>query len=163
MPAQLPCAIGSLLKLVTAGTYWQPNLHLSSCSTSMAGVQAGLDSLGAVDLRNAVAARWSLPVPATLAFDFPTIASLAQFVASKSSRPAPAQVLQLACLARAQLEQLKAAEAEVHHVQAQFMPASTSAAVDVLPRLLSMIAAILGAEVAPDQPLMEVTIHACSL
>ena len=138
------------------------NNEAVGCNTQITAVQAGLDSLGAVDLRNAVAARWSLPVPATLAFDFPTITSLAQFVASKSPRPAPAQVPCLAGLAQARRQGLEVAKAKACHVQAQSTPIVTDTSVEVLPRLLSMIASILGAEVAPDQPLMEVTTHACA-
>ncbi len=45
--------------------------------------QAGLDSLGAVDLRNALSARFATDaLPATLAFDYPTTAALAGLIAS---------------------------------------------------------------------------------
>jgi len=37
--------------------------------------------LGAVELRNAVAAKYGIGVPATLAFDYPTLAALSDFVA----------------------------------------------------------------------------------
>ena len=43
--------------------------------------QAGLDSLGAVELRTAISARFAIDAPATLAFDYPTIAALVGFVA----------------------------------------------------------------------------------
>jgi hypothetical protein len=41
-----------------------------------------VDSLGAVELRNAVAARFSVALPATAIFDYPTSAALAAFVAT---------------------------------------------------------------------------------
>ena len=44
-------------------------------------MEAGLDSLGTIELRNALNARFALDMPATLVFDHPTIASLAQHVA----------------------------------------------------------------------------------
>jgi hypothetical protein len=44
-------------------------------------MEAGLDSLGAVELRNAISAQLSLDVPATLTFDYPSIASMAAFLA----------------------------------------------------------------------------------
>ncbi len=36
-------------------------------------MSAGLDSLGAVELRNAVSTRFGITVPATVAFDHPTL------------------------------------------------------------------------------------------
>ena len=47
----------------------------------------GLDSLGAVELRNAVTAAFGIALRATLTFDYPTVAALATFVASRM-RPA---------------------------------------------------------------------------
>lgn len=45
--------------------------------------QAGLDSLGAVELRNAIAAAFNIHLPVTITFDYPTVAALAGFLASK--------------------------------------------------------------------------------
>ena len=44
------------------------------------GQQAGLDSLSAVELRNAVADAFAVDLPATAAFDFPSIAALATHI-----------------------------------------------------------------------------------
>ncbi len=52
-------------------------------------MEAGLDSLAAVDLRNALIARFSIELPATAIFDFPTVAALAQHIAVQM---APRQV-----------------------------------------------------------------------
>lgn len=46
-------------------------------------MEAGLDSIGAVELRNTVAAKFGVELPATVTFDYPTLDALAQFVASK--------------------------------------------------------------------------------
>ena len=41
-------------------------------------MEAGLDSLGAVELRNALSSRLAVDLPATLILDYPTISSLAE-------------------------------------------------------------------------------------
>ena len=50
--------------------------------------QAGLDSLGAVELQNAVSRSLGVALPATVAFDYPTIAALTAFIATQQ-RPHP--------------------------------------------------------------------------
>ena len=45
--------------------------------------QAGLDSLGAVELRSAMCQHFSVQLPATVAFDYPTPAALADCIASR--------------------------------------------------------------------------------
>ena len=51
-------------------------------------MEAGLDSIGAVELRNAVSAKFGVELPATVTFDYPTAADLARFVVQRSSRAA---------------------------------------------------------------------------
>ena len=43
-------------------------------------MEAGLDSLGAVELRNALAARFAENLPATSIFDYPTADALASYL-----------------------------------------------------------------------------------
>ena len=48
-------------------------------------MEAGLDSIGAVELRNAVSAKHGVELPATVTFDYPTIGKLAQYLAAKTA------------------------------------------------------------------------------
>jgi acyl carrier protein len=52
---------------------------------------AGLDSLGAVELRNSLEGRLGLSLPSTLVFDYPTVAALSAFIASRLQPAASAQ------------------------------------------------------------------------
>ena len=54
-------------------------------------MEAGLDSLGAVELRNALSKQFGLELPATLTFDYPTSAAISGFIAD-SIAPMPAVV-----------------------------------------------------------------------
>ena len=48
-------------------------------------MEAGLDSLGAVELRNALGAEFDAELPATVTFDYPSVSDLASFLAGKRS------------------------------------------------------------------------------
>jgi hypothetical protein len=50
-------------------------------------MEAGLDSLTAVELRNSLATAFSVDLPATVMFDYPTVDALAGFVAERVAPP----------------------------------------------------------------------------
>jgi 3-oxoacyl-(acyl-carrier-protein) synthase/acyl carrier protein len=58
-------------------------------------MEAGLDSLAAVELRNELGARFAVSMPATVMFDYPTVDALAGFIAG-ATRPAQPHAAQLA-------------------------------------------------------------------
>ena len=106
----------------------------------MSIVQAGLDSLGAVELRNTVASKYSINCPATLAFDYPTASALSEFVAmalpktedsctAAASQPLPSELPSL----------LSSVNAD-----------------EILGRVTRIVNGVLGIEISLSQPLMEV-------
>ena len=46
-------------------------------------MEAGLDSLGAVELRNNLSTFFGLDLPPTVTFDFPSVAALAEYILSQ--------------------------------------------------------------------------------
>ena len=48
-------------------------------------MDAGMDSLGAMEFRNALAAKMGVPLPDTMMFDFPTIAGISSYIAEQIS------------------------------------------------------------------------------
>lgn len=53
-------------------------------------MDAGLDSIGAVELRNSVSEKYGVDLPATVTFDHPSVSALAQYLAAQV---APRQAL----------------------------------------------------------------------
>eukprot|EP00959_Pyramimonas_sp_CCMP1952_P038616 808241-Pyramimonas_sp.AAC.1 len=51
-------------------------------------MDAGLDSLGAVELKNAIAANLGVELPVTAAFDYPSVGAIAKYLASQVTAPA---------------------------------------------------------------------------
>lgn len=57
--------------------------------TNLSIMQAGLDSLAAVELRNGIAAAFDVQPPVTLTYDHPTLAALADFLVTQLAPAAP--------------------------------------------------------------------------
>lgn len=83
---------------------------------------AGLDSLSAIELRNALSVACATSLPATLAFDHPSVGAIATYLlrvleldaaASPTSEPAPVVAESLEVAIRSEVEQLTDEEAEM--------------------------------------------------
>jgi hypothetical protein len=105
-------------------------------------MEAGLDSLGTVELRNALGDHFQIDLPATFVFDYPSAAAVAEAVA---------QLLTQRSMAA--LEALEQQRASVQAPPPHFSQAATAAAV------AEVVQSILGS-VRPDQARMH---FACSL
>jgi acyl transferase domain-containing protein len=74
--------------------------------------ELGLNSLAAITLRNRLSGQLGVPVPATLAFNHPSIAAIVRFLASRSIATPPALSVN-----RSRIERMTEVEAE-HHLAA---------------------------------------------
>ena len=97
-------------------------------------MEAGLDSLGAVELRNALGARFGVDLPATLTFDHPSVSALAGYLGARMPDQATA-----------------AAAAAAGDQPASHALGGIRSAADVAKELHQIVAGMLGAEVSPDQ------------
>ena len=66
-------------------------LHLRGASQLKSWFAAGMDSIGVVELRNALEARLSTQLPATLVFDYPTSTALSAHLSALLAAPSAAQ------------------------------------------------------------------------
>ncbi|KAL4457258.1 hypothetical protein ABPG75_012123 [Micractinium tetrahymenae] len=135
-----------------------------SMEPTAAFMSAGLDSLGSLELRNAVAAQFGVELPATVTFDYPTPASLAAYVHSQllpASKAAAATPEALAPVGQGGWE----ASTPQGGRRGKLRPRADSSrlassggqswAAAVLQKLTEMAAGVLGSPPPAEQPLME--------
>ena len=107
----------------------------SNISVDQPLMEAGLDSLSAVELRNSLSDAFGTDLPATVIFDYPSITTLAAFIVERAGESSAAA-------------QLSAAPGR--------QPGNTAAmTMDVGKELQAIVEAMLGAAVPAEQPLME--------
>jgi Phosphopantetheine attachment site len=116
--------------------------------------QAGLDSLGAVDLRNAVAAEFGVDLPATAAFDYPTVAALAAFVSQQAAPPDTADIV--AASAHGDGQPSDAGGSSAVEAVAAGSSSGGMSREQVLASVRAAVADAIGAAIGDDEPLMEV-------
>ena len=77
------CALSLSATLLPGILFDTPCTLLDVCEQPL--MEAGLDSIGAVELRNAIISKFGVDLPATVTFDYPTASSLAAFIVGTSS------------------------------------------------------------------------------
>ena len=104
-------------------------------------MEAGLDSLAAVELRNAIASHFDVSLPATVAFDNPTVAALASNVAHRLLQRSPVGMSSQSAAETMQLEANPAAEGPRLE--------------NVLATVQACVAEVLGANLGADDAFMQ--------
>lgn len=110
-------------------------------------MESGIDSLGAVQLRNEVTAAFGVELPPTVTFDYPTPTAMAAFIAGQVPSSNGAPVLEVTSAEPTAPDQAK-------------QPAATSGpplqrgAASLLPEVMDIVAGIVGAALGADDPLM---------
>ncbi|GAB4814934.1 hypothetical protein N2152v2_001980 [Parachlorella kessleri] len=118
-------------------------------------MQAGLDSLAAVELRNTLSSRFGVELPPTAVFDYPTSAALAEFIAQSVQDAAPGHPGESKTAGAVRRRRAPAARplgrGQVHHGSSQPAAVKESIAAQVT----QLVESVLGHAVAANQPLME--------
>ena len=137
--------------------------HMKWLHPAAPTVQAGLDSLGSVELRNALSSTFQLELPATSAFDYPTPTALARHISSRlpaaqGSGPAAGEEWAGAPL-RPSAGRRTTAWPHKRAAKAQRTSSRPAAAADEVAQAVAVVVAeVLGAPVGAAQPLMEVSV-----
>ena len=123
-------------------------------------MEAGLDSLATVELRNTLSSTFGVDLPPTAVLDYPTSAALAAFLAEQLAGASAASAI----------EQEPAAEPGSAHSSRRLVPrrsrtggpGSASLQEAIAGHVSDIIQSVLGQTVAPDQPLMEAGLDSLS-
>jgi acyl carrier protein len=83
-PSNAASEAGAMLQTVAEAVHTLLGQTIAADSPLMS---AGLDSLGAVELRNSLEARVGMPLPQTLVFDYPSVEALAGYLTALSPPP----------------------------------------------------------------------------
>ncbi|GAB4814935.1 hypothetical protein N2152v2_001981 [Parachlorella kessleri] len=118
-------------------------------------MQAGLDSLAAVELRNTLSSRFGVDLPPTAVFDYPTSAALAEFIAQSMQGAAPGHPEKSTTAGPIRRRRAPAARplgrGQAQHGYSQPAAVKESIAAQVT----QLVESVLGHAVAANQPLME--------
>lgn len=124
-------------------------------------MEAGLDSLGAVDLRNALGAAFGVDLPATVTFDYPSAAELSKLIARKAMPATAPSVPPAAAWASG------AGGSRAAMWQQRYMKSSAAAPAagesEIVAAVLTVTGQVLGCEIEVTQPFMEVRLNPCSV
>lgn len=139
-------------------------------------MQAGLDSLGAVELRNALNSTFGLDLTPTITFDHPTISAMAGFIAANlpeneipagdgmeeesGTSDSDGEYYRRRVVSKASLRKHHGGRgASGHRRPAGASPLPTASAVDISSAVRSQVTAtvvsVLGHDVSPEEPLMQ--------
>ena len=111
---------------------------------------AGLKSLGAVELRNAITAAYNIQLAATAALDFPTLDSLAAHLVTRLDTIAPADKY----ISEGHRNRSATNRCSSRTLAVGIVAVDLS---EVTSQLLKVVENVLGTAVSPQQPFMEVS------
>ena len=134
-------------------------------------MDAGLDSLSGVELKQQMESEFAVELPETVVFDYPTPASLASFVAERragagggddedshsdvrSSSSDASEVYRARTRRRRRRQRRRASEGGLEGTKAS--------AASIQTRVVAILGDLLGRDVAPDEPLMDAGLDSLS-
>ena len=163
--AQKPATVSALILQQVAAAV--ASVLGASVAADASLMESGLDSLGSVELRNSLSQQFEVELPATLTFDYPSIAAMAKHISSLVSPTAAA----VAAPDEQQEEREDSSQSDTASVASSpsSLEAVTSASVSppqapslVLGQVADAVASVLGSSVASNASLMDVGLDSLS-